>query len=325
MLNKLSGKTISSDKWPEVVILILSYNCCDKVRRCLISLSRLNYSNSTIVVVDNGSIDEVASLMRDEFAGVLFLQTGSNWGYTGGNNQGIKCALASGAEYILVLNPDTIVENPNFLSELVRYNESNPRVGISGPRVFFQTNDLVQNTVLHAPGFWRNVANWVAYRLFPERFHLSKGETLDADVLNGVCVLLRAACLKEIGLFDENVFMYIEDADLDYRARQFGWLVRYLPVNGVIHEQRSTGYHMTSLVSFLLKRNSVYYLCKIGKRFDAWAYAACSLLVLVIRASLTFRWLAFKEYAHFCRQLAKSYRQVLFGERFNSSFGPPYG
>src|SRR5205085_6824543 len=100
--------------------------------------------------------------------------------------------------------------------------------------VFFQTNDQVQNTVLYAPGFWRNVVNWVKYRLSPERFQLSKGEILDAQVLNGVCVLLRAACLKEIGLFDESLFMYIEDADMDYRARQFGWSVRDLPVGGVI-------------------------------------------------------------------------------------------
>jgi GT2 family glycosyltransferase len=275
-------------------------------------------------VVDNGSMDKVADVMRDEFANVPFIQTGDNLGYTGGNNQGIKYALANGADYVLVLNPDTIIAAPDFLRELVVYNENNPRVGISGPRVFFQTSERVQNTVLYAPSFWRSLANWINYRLFPERFQLSKDEVLDAEVLNGVCVLLRATCLKEIGLFDENVFMYIEDADLDHRARQFGWSVKYLPMDSVIHEQKSAGYHMTGLVSFLLRRNSVYYLCKIGKRFDAWAYAGFSLGMLMLRGFLTFSWRSLKEYIHFCRRLARAYYQVLLGKRFNSSFGPPY-
>lgn len=275
-------------------------------------------------MVDNGSADGVADILRDEFADVTFIQTGGNWGYTGGNNQGIKYALANGADYVLVLNPDTIVAAPDFLRELVAFNENNPRVGISGPRVFFQTSERVQNTVLYAPGLWRNLTNWINYRLFPERFQLSKDEVLDAEVLNGVCILLRTACLKEIGLFDENVFMYIEDADLDHRARQFGWSVKYLPTDGVIHEQKSAGYHMTSLVSFLLRRNSVYYLCKIGKRFDAWAYAGFSLSILMLRGFLAFSWASFKEYSHFCRRLARAYHQVLLGKHLDSSFGPPY-
>jgi GT2 family glycosyltransferase len=313
-----------SDNYPEVTVLVLSYNCSDKVRRCLASLSQLNYDHFTVVVIDNNSIDEVASIVRDEFAGVLFIQAGSNRGYTGGNNLGIKYALANSADYVLVLNPDTIVADPDFLRELVDYSESNPRVGVSGPRVFFQTKDRVQNTVLFAPGFWRSIINWVRYRLAPERFQLSKADVLEAEVLNGVCVLLRAACLREIGLFDENVFMYIEDADMDHRARQSGWSVRYLPIDGVIHEQKASGYHMTSLVSFLLRRNSVYYLCKIGKRFDAVAYAVFSLGVLAIRALMKFRWYSFKKYAHFCKRLTAAYYQILFGKRYDNSFGPPF-
>jgi GT2 family glycosyltransferase len=318
------GKTILDDNWPEVFILILSYNCCEQVRRCLASLSQLNYDNATIIVIDNDSTDKIADVMRAEFPRIPFIQTGDNLGYTCGNNQGIKYSLVNDADYVLVLNPDTVVVAPEFLRELVIYNESNPRVGISGPRVFFRTNERVQNTILYAPGFWRNLSNWIKYRLLPDNFQLSKDEIRDAEVLNGVCLLLRAACLKEIGLFDENIFMYIEDADLDYRARQFGWSVKYLPVDSVIHEQKSIGYDMTSQVSFLLRRNSIYYLCKIGKRFDAWAYAGFSLGILLLRGFLTFNLPTFREYIRFCKRLVGAYYQVLLGNRFDESFGPPY-
>jgi GT2 family glycosyltransferase len=136
--------------------------------------------------------------------------------------------------------------------------------------------------------------------------------------------LIKVDCLRQIGLFDENIFMYIEDADLDYRARLRGWSVRYLPIDSVIHKQKLDGYHMTGGVSFLLKRNSVYYLCKTGRRVDAWGYAILSLLLLSARAILTFDRKKLGDYARFCKRLAIAYRQILFGRNFDESFGPPF-
>lgn len=309
---------------PLVVIVILAYNCAPQVRRCLQSLAALRYANYRLVVVDNASSDDVGLMVATEFPGCAFIQTGENLGYTGGNNRGIVYALEQGAAYVLVLNPDTVLLNPDFLAEMVAYAEQQPRVGIAGPRVFLRTAEQVQNTVLFAPGLWRNVSNWVRYRLDPASFSLSQAEVVDAEVLNGVCVLLRTACLREIGLFDENIFMYIEDADLDYRARAAGWRVQYWPIDSVIHEQKLAGYHMTSNVSFLLRRNSVYYLCKVGKQFEAWGYAVLSLLVLLLRGGLSFNWTVWQAYAAFCRRLARSYQQILFKRPLDGFFGPPF-
>jgi GT2 family glycosyltransferase len=310
---------------PLVVIVILAYNCAAKVKRCLASLTELRYPNYQVVVVDNASADEVELVLTGEYPQVAFIQTGSNLGYTGGNNYGIKYALKQQADYVLILNPDTVVINPDFVDSLVAYCELQPEVGVAGPRVYLRSYGNVQNTVLYAPGFWRNLWNWFAFRLTPAKFLQSQDSVVDAQVLNGVCVLLKAACLRAVGLFDEAIFMYIEDADFDHRARQAGWKVQYVPIDGIVHEQQTDGYHMTSLVSFLLRRNSVYYLCKVGKRFEAWAYAAGSLVVLFLRAVLSLDPKEIREYTFFCKRLFAAYQQILFRQKYSHSFGPPYG
>ncbi len=310
---------------PSVFVIVLTYNMREVARRCLNSLSELRYSNFFIVVIDNASDDGTETMIRREFSELAFIQTGVNSGYTGGNNRGIEYALARGADYVLLLNPDTEIVNPDFLDEMVEHMEKNPRVGIAGPRVFFREKGVVQNTVLYPPGFWRSLLHWVRYRINP-RFAEKSGDTeLYASVLNGVCVLLRADCLKQIGLFDENIFMYIEDADLDFRAHLHGWRVQYLPINSVIHHQKADGYHMTSLVSFLLKRNSVYYLNKIGKTVDAWGYAILSLLMMAARGLLSFNRCSAREHLAFCRKLAAAYRQILLRQKPDATFGPPFG
>lgn len=309
---------------PLVYVVVLTYRMREVVARCLESLRTLTYPNHRVLVVDNHSDDGTEEMLRFQFPELDTMQTGANLGYTGGNNRGIEHALQQGADYVLILNPDTEVVNPGFLDQMVAYLESHREVGIAGPRVFLPCGTRVQNTVLFPPGLWRNTANWIRYRANPASLEYSDNDVVEAEVLNGVCLLLRAECLRKIGLFDESIFMYIEDAEMDWRAKQAGWRVRYLPVDSVIHRQKSEGYQMTGMVSFLLKRNSVYYLCKIGKRFDAWGYAILSLLLLAVRGMLTLSREGFVEYLEFTERLAIAYRSILFGRKLDAHFGPPF-
>ncbi|MGH9850400.1 MAG: glycosyltransferase family 2 protein, partial [Blastocatellia bacterium] len=297
---------------PLVYVIVLNYRMLSQTTECLKSLLQLSYRNYRIVVVDNGSGDGIESAVKSQFPAVTVIQTGANLGYTGGNNAGIEYALGNGADYVLVVNPDTVTFNPKFVDEMVDYLESHPEVGIAGPRVFLREIGNVQNTVLFAPGLWRSVTNWFRFRIDPQSLEFSGGEVVEAEVINGVCLLIRAGCLRQVGLFDENVFMYIEDADMDYRARQQGWQVKYLPIDSVIHRQKREGYHLTGLASFLLKRNSVYYLCKIGKRLEAWGYAIFSLTLLFARAVLTLNKKNIGAYLQFIGRLAAAYRVILF-------------
>lgn len=310
--------------YPLVHIIVLTYQMRDVVHRCLASLRGITYPNYEIIVVDNNSGDGTEEMLRAEFSDLTVVQTGNNLGYTGGNNRGIDYAISRGADYVLILNPDTELINPGFVGEMIAYLESRPEVGIAGPRVFLREPGVVQNTVLYPPGLWQNTVNWVRYRVSPKSLDFCGDEVVETEVLNGVCLLIRVSCLRQIGLFDENIFMYIEDAEMDYRALRHGWRVQYLPIDSVIHRQKLEGYHMTSLASFLLKRNSVYFLYKIGKRTDAWGYAILSLLLLAARAILTLNRQGFEEYIHFCRRLAMAYQRILLGRSFDKSFGPPF-
>jgi hypothetical protein len=315
---------VSPSLLPSVFLIVLTYKMREVAARCLESLRALTYPNCRIVVVDNDSGDGTEEMVRERFPTWTVLQTGANLGYAGGNNRGIEYAMAHGAEYVLILNPDTDLAHPEFVEEMIAYLEAHPKVGIAGPRVFLRERGEIQNTVLFAPGLWRNAANWARYRMAPASLHYSNNEIIEAEVLNGVCLLIRTACLKEIGLFDENIFMYIEDAEMDWRAKQHGWKVCYLPIDSVIHRQKTEGYHMTGLVSFLLKRNSVYFLCKIGKRTEAWLYAFLSIALLVVRGLLTLRRDGLTEHMDFVRRLAIAYRVILSGRRLDAHFGPPH-
>jgi GT2 family glycosyltransferase len=305
-----------------VVLIVLTYNSREVIRRCLDSLKDVGYASLQVLVVDNGSKDGTDRIVLEEFPQFRLLQTGENLGYTGGNNRGLQVALEAGAEYAMILNPDTVIADPHFVARMVDYLDANPDIGIAGPRVFLRERASVQNTVLFAPGLWRSITNWFRFRFKPESLNLSSDVVVDAETLNGVCLLIRSKCLRETGLFDENIFMYIEDADLDFRARQAGWRVCYLPIDGVIHAQSLEGYDMTSLVSFLLRRNSVYFLKKIGRQFDAWGYAIGSIALMAVRGLLHPSRIG--EYWSFTRRLGAAYSQILRGLPLNEKFGPPY-
>ena len=295
---------------PSVSILILNYRLREQVRDCLRSLQSLNYPNFRDIVIDNDSGDGIEAMVKAEFPEAVFIQTGVNSGYTGGNNRGFESAMAAGADYALVLNPDTVVVNPDFLTEIVGYLETHRRVGIAGPRIFLREAGVLQNTVLYAPGVWRNVINWFRYRLAPESLVHSGGAVVEAEVLNGVCLLIRLDCLREIGLFDEEYFMYIEDADMDHRAWKAGWAVHYLPIDSVIHRQKRDVYQPDGPVDFFLKRNSVYYLVKYGRRGEAIGFAILALLVIWWRGLLSFDQRRLRRALDFGHRLVAAWRQI---------------
>ncbi len=299
---------------PSVAIIVLTYNSEAIIERCLRSFSTLSYPNAIFWVVDNVSSDNTVSLVKNKFPQCNLLCAESNDGYTGGNNLGIAAALAQGCQYVLIVNPDTVLLNPAFVNDLVFELERQPKIGIAGARVFLRSIDSVQNTILFPPAFWRNLLHWFRYRWNPNFAQLSGGEPLRAQMLNGVCVLLRAECMQQIGLFDESLFMYIEDADLAYRANLMSWEIAYFPIDSVIHEQKIAGYSETSSVALLLKRNSVHYLIKIDSYLEAWGYAVVSTALLALKLCLKIKQASRSDYAAFTGKLLDDFSQVLIGK-----------
>jgi hypothetical protein len=195
---------------PPVTVVVVNWNGFVDTKRCLESLRRLDYSELSVVLVDNGSTEPI-----EETPAVELIRSDHNRGFSGGANIGIRRALEGDAAYVWLLNNDTEVE-PGTLSALVATAEADPRAGIVGGVL---------------PDAWGGgrVDAWIGV----SKLATGPGDRL--DYVTGACMLVRRAVFEEVGLFDEAFFFYYEDADLCLRARAAGWSLAVAPEARVAH------------------------------------------------------------------------------------------
>jgi hypothetical protein len=221
-------------------------------------LALLEYPRYEIVVVDNGSQPSPRQRITREFSSVTYLETAVNLGYAGGNNVGLRYALARGHEYIFVLNNDTIVE-PDVLRRAVAVAEEDPRIGVLGIKVMSWDQPdqvwIAYGQVTYRQGLVRLIGY-----LSSDTFHEQK----DVEWVPGTAMLFSRCALETVGLFDEEFFAYHEDVDWCTAAREQGFRVVYAPVARIYHKgHRSSGGkgHVT-LRQYLAGRNMVFYVRK---------------------------------------------------------------
>jgi GT2 family glycosyltransferase len=171
----------------------------------------------------------------------------------------------------------------------------------------------------------REAAIWFPWRF--ARGYVDRQEEKERAVglLNGVCVLCRVEALKEIGLMDETMGGYVEDADWAWRAREKGWVSVFTPVPSVIHHENPNGYEPYSLKTFLLKRNTVLWFLKTERRGSARIYASASLFLSRIRMKLQCSGCEKAKHKYFLSHLQRAYAGLLKGEELGPWFGPPLG
>ena len=306
-----------------VGIVVLNYNGGELLSECVNSFLNLKYDSYKIIIVDNNSKDESIEKIDKDNEKIDLILCGTNQGYTGGNNIGIQRALDISCKYVLIVNNDTIVSNPNFLCEMVSFCDQNPDVGICGPKVFFRKKGVIQNTICQIPKPTTSLLWWI-FQKFGFKREQSGEKILKAPVLNGVCILLKAQLLTEVGMFDNDIFMYREDTDLALRSKRKGWESVYLPVDSIIHLQKSEGYDYLSLVNFLLKRNAILVLAKNKHKIEASFMALLTLGLCTFRAILsTIRIKKVKESWIFVTLISKAMICALFEKTKNNRYGPP--
>ncbi len=236
-------------------IVIVNYNVRDLLRDCLASVydSRGEFSFE-VCVVDNGSHDGSADMVADEFPQVRLVRA-ENRGYAAGNNLGLQefgfgrdgrepgRAESAPPRFALLLNPDTILP-PSALADMLQFMEDHPQAGVAGPRLVRADGSLDRACRRSFP-----TPEVAAYRLsglsrlFPKspRFgrynltYLSPDLTTELDAVVGAFMLIRGEALAQVGLLDEQFFMYAEDLDLCYRIKQHGWQVWYNSGVTVLH------------------------------------------------------------------------------------------
>ena len=198
---------------PRVVCVVLNWNGWRDTLECLNSLMESSYSELTIIVVDNGSNDDSVAKIRATYPEILLLESGTNLGFAGGNNVGIRYALAHGADYVWLLNNDT-KPAPGALAELVAKARTDSRIGAVASICYYADNpSKVQAWAGTRVNLWVGyVRNSTVPR--PDEWF---------EALYGASILIARAAIENVGLLDENFFLYLEETEFCLRLRRKGW------------------------------------------------------------------------------------------------------
>ena len=313
-----SGVTHDGDPhaadFPYVVVVVVGYGEKRLTSDCLASLRGLEYRPLSVIYVDNASPDGALEHVRRNCPEVDAIPSGGNIGYCGGNNVGIARALESGADYVLILNPDTIVCNDGFISTLVEYMERHPTVGKVGPKVYLRKHGDVQNTVLSWPSIWESGSSILrTVRGLPTvQRSASITEPTEVPALNGCCLLVRAEAFRAVGMYDAALWGYMDEVDWDAQADRFGWKRHYVPVESIIHFQKESANDFTRLPNYYNKRNTAIWYARNGKWFSMAAWMVITLSIALWRtltAPLLGRSLS--KYGGFLCRIASAYFSIL--------------
>ena len=224
----------------KISIIIVTWNVHEDIYQCLNSIEQNKPSCSyEVIIVDNASTDGTIDIIQNKFPETMLIINNDNRGFAAANNVGIG---KSNGQYILFLNPDTIIQS-NALDILIAYLDENQDVGACGPKLLYNDGKLqpstrkfpdyysalYQNTILKNTGLFRK--NYNIYRMRDFNFDQIK----DVDILMGAAILTRRSIIENIGPMDESFFMYYEEADLCYRIVQAGWRIVFVPDAAIIH------------------------------------------------------------------------------------------
>ena len=223
---------MSANVW----VVPVNFNGLADTRKCLRSLAKLSPA-AHVVVVDNASADDPLPTLRAEFPWAHVVQNAVNAGWSGGNNAGIRYALARGADAVILLNNDTVVR-PDMVARLLAAFDAHPSYGVIGPVIRYMDEPesvMTDGTVFNRPG----------YPGFFERLPVPE-ETSDppavtpVDIVNGCCMAVRAAVFRRIGLIDDRFFLVHEESDFCLRAQEAGFRCGVLAEALVWHKGSSS-------------------------------------------------------------------------------------
>lgn len=231
----------------ELSVIIVSYNVSELLKNCLRSVKKASENvDCEIFVVDNNSTDDSCDMVEREFSEILLLKNKVNSGFSTANNQAIR--LSKG-RFILLLNPDTVIEH-DTLVKCINFMKDHPDAGAIGVRMINGNGKFLPESKRALPtpqtAFFKSFG--LSY-LFPEsrlfnRYylaHINMFETSLTEVISGAFMFIRGEALLKTGLLDEDFFMYGEDIDLSYRLLQAGYNNYYFPDTQIIHlKGRST-------------------------------------------------------------------------------------
>ncbi|WP_338432723.1 glycosyltransferase family 2 protein [Clostridium tyrobutyricum] len=213
-----------------VYIILINYNGYKDTIECVNSLKQISYKNCKIIIVDNASSDNSISMLKKQ--GITVIESKRNLGFAGGNNLGIKYALAHGADYIMLLNNDTIVGEYFLDNMLESFNKDN-KIGLVGCKIMYYDE---KNIIWYGGGYidWFKFLG-VHYSM--RQVDVGQCDTeKEIDFMTGCCMLIKRQVFEKIGLLSEDYFMYFEDVDFCVKVRNGGYKIWYNPKGVIYHK-----------------------------------------------------------------------------------------
>jgi len=241
---------------PFVYVVILTFNHCEYTLKALESLSKLTYPNYKLLVVDNRSTDGTIEAIREEFPFVEIIVNPANLGFAAGINRGLRLALNRGADFILIINNDVIVD-PSMLTYLVE--AMGPEIGAAAPLIYYMDDPRR----IWSIGFSKHPL--LLEMRGGARGQIDHGQwqaPFEVDYLLGCAVLLNSLMLKEVGLFDEQFFFYYEDLDLSIRAQRRGYRLITVPQARIWHKGAGSAGVESEFMVYHRARGSVIFFRK---------------------------------------------------------------
>lgn len=253
---------------PKVFISLITFNDDKSTRECLDSLEKLNKKNFelAVVVIDNASKEKFEAAKEYKNFDLKILTSSENLGFSGGQNLGIKYALDSDADFVLVLNNDVVVDENLIIELLNAFDES---IGIVSPKIYFASGfeyhkdrykENERSKVFWYAGGeidWKNIIG--KHRGVDE---VDKGQyevKQETEVGTGCCMLVKRKVLESVGIFDEKFFLYYEDADLSVRVRKKGFKILYVPKAVLWHKNAAATGLGSSLQDYYITRNRLVF------------------------------------------------------------------
>ena len=218
-------------------VVIVSYNVRNYLEQCLQSVQRaLEGIEGEVFVVDNHSDDDSVVTVREKYPWVRLIENQENLGFSKANNQAIR---QSQADYVLLLNPDTVVAE-DTLRGVLTFMDEHPKAGGAGVMMCYEDGSRAPESRRALPTPWVAALKMLGFTKRYYMSHLPWDQPCRIEVISGAFCLLRHEALKTIGLLDEDFFMYAEDIDLSYRLLKGGWENWYLPYSIIHYKGKST-------------------------------------------------------------------------------------
>lgn len=277
---------------PELSVIIVNYNVAFFLEQCLNScLKAAEHALVELIVIDNNSVDGSEEMMNDKFPEIVYIFNKKNLGFSKANNQGMRLAKA---KYVLLLNPDTVVEEFTF-RKTIDFMELNTQAGGLGVRMLDGRGMFLPESKRGLPtpavAFYKifGLSSLLPKSRIFGKYHLGyldEHETHEIEILSGAFMLMRKSVLDEIGLLDEAFFMYGEDIDLSYRIVKAGYKNYYFPDTKIIHYKGESTKKSSVNYVFVFYRAMIIFAQKHFSQNNAKIFSFLINMAVYFRATL---------------------------------------